>query len=107
MPGLCDAGVAKQVQCPINPRQPKMRICLGKLMIHGFGGDVFLPEKCRQNELPLAGEFQLVLAEVFLQYVHLFREFSDRHITSSRSSLETETLDAVKGAIDGVFCAGL
>lgn len=108
MPGLRDAGVAKQVQRPINRGQPQMRIRLGKLMVHGFSGNVFLPQKCRQDELTLAGKFQLMLTQMLLQQGHLFCEFAGRHVSVSHCwPLKTETSGAVKGAIDGVFCACL
>jgi hypothetical protein len=60
-----------------------MRIGLGELMIHGLSRDVFLPKERRQNELPLPGEFQLVLAQVFLQCVHLFCVLAGRHPIAS------------------------
>ena len=43
MPGLRDPGVAKQIERPINGRQPQMRVGLGELVIHRFGSNVLLP----------------------------------------------------------------
>ena len=108
MSGLCNAGIAKQVQRPINRGQPEVRIRFGELMVHSLSRNVFLPEKRRQDQLTLAGKFQLVLAQMLLQDVHLFCEFAGGHVSvSHRSPLKTETSGAVKGAIDGVFCACL
>ncbi len=83
MPRLCNAGVAKQIQRPIDRGQPQMRIRLGELMVHGLRGDVFLSEKGGEDEFSLTREFQLVLAQMFLQHVHLFGEFRSRHIEVS------------------------
>jgi hypothetical protein len=66
VPGLGDACIAKQVQRSIDRGQPEVRIGLGELMIHGLGRDVFLSKERCQNELPLPGEFQLVLPQMFL-----------------------------------------
>lgn len=55
--GLGDTRVAKQVQRPINRGQPKVRIGLGELVIHGFSRDVFLSEERGQDEFALPGEF--------------------------------------------------
>ena len=43
MAGLRNAGVAKQVQGSVDGGESQMRVRLGELMIHGFGGNVFLP----------------------------------------------------------------
>ena len=55
---------------------PKMRIRLGELMIHGFGGNVFLPEKGGQNHFPLTGEFELMLTKMLLERIHFFYKFA-------------------------------
>ena len=60
--GLRDACIAKKIQCPIDRRQSQMRISLGELMIHGFSRNVLLAKKRGQDQLPLAGEFQLMLS---------------------------------------------
>ena len=80
VPRLRNACITKEIQCPIDRGQSEMRIGLGELMVHGLGGDVLLPEKRREDELPLAGEFQLVLSQVIFQDVHLFCEFAGRHV---------------------------
>jgi len=80
MPRLCDAGVAKQVQGPIDRGQTQMGVRLGELMVHGLRGDVFLPKKSGEDQFPLAGEFQLMFSEVFLQNVHFFRESPGCHV---------------------------
>ena len=57
VPGLGESSVAKKVQCPVNGRQSEMRISFGELVIHRFGGDMFLAEKRCEDEFTLAGEF--------------------------------------------------
>ena len=42
--GLCQAGIAEQIECPIDGGEPEMWIGLGQLVVHGFRGNVFLPE---------------------------------------------------------------
>ena len=83
MPRLGDARVAKQVQRPINGGQPKMRIRLCELVVHGLGRDVFLTKKRRQDQFPLPGEFQLMLAQMFLKDIHLFCKFTGCHLDVS------------------------
>ena len=99
MPSLCDAGIAEEVQCPVNCGQPQVWIGLCELVIHGLSGDVLLAQKCRQNQFPLTGEFQLVLAQMVLENVHFFCEFSAWHLSkaSNRWPLKTETPCWVKG----------
>ncbi len=43
-----------------------MRIGFRQLMIHGFRGNVFLPEKGAQNQFTLPRELELMLAQVLL-----------------------------------------
>ena len=62
VPRLGESCVAKQVQGPVDGGQSEMRISFGELVIHGFGGDVFLPEECREDEFTLTGELQLMLS---------------------------------------------
>ncbi len=62
VPGLGESRIAKQIQCPVNGGQSEMWIGFSQLVIHSFGGDMFLPEKRREDEFTLAGELQLVLA---------------------------------------------
>ena len=57
VPGLGQSRVAKKVQCPVNGSQSEMRISFGELVIHRFGGDMFLAEKRCEDEFTLAGEF--------------------------------------------------
>ncbi len=73
MAGLSKAGFAEQVQSAVNGGQSQVWILLGQLMIHRLGGDVLLLEECVEDELPLAGKFQLVLSEVFLKRLHFLR----------------------------------
>ena len=70
--GLCKAGIAKQIECSIDGGEPEMWIGLGQLVVHGFRGNVFLPEEGTQNQFTLAREFELMLAEVLLQRLHFF-----------------------------------
>ena len=66
VPGLCKAGIAEQIECPVDGREPQMRIGLRQLVIHSFRGNVFLPKEGVQNQFTLAGELELMLAQVFL-----------------------------------------
>lgn len=79
VPGLGESRVAKKIQCPVDGGQSEMRISFGELVIHGFGGDMFLPEKRGEDEFTLTREFQLVLSQMFLQRIHFFCEFAGRH----------------------------
>ena len=65
MPGLCEAGIAEQIECPVDGREPQMRIGFRQLVIHGLRGNVLLPEERVQNQFTLAGELELMLAQVF------------------------------------------
>jgi hypothetical protein len=102
MPGLRDACVAKQVQGPINRGQPKVRIGLGELMVHGLGRDVFLSKEGGEDEFALSGEFELMLAQMFLKDVHFFCVLSGPHRAClHRWPLKTKTLVWVKGRLTG------
>ena len=79
MTGLGQTGITEEVQCPVDGGQSQMRIGFSKLMIHGFGCDVFLTQEGGENELALACEFQLMLGKVFLQRFHLPRIFARCH----------------------------
>jgi hypothetical protein len=68
--GLCEAGVAEQIERPIDGREPKMRIGLRQLVIHGLRGNVFLPEEGVQNQFTLASELELMLTQMLLQGLH-------------------------------------
>ena len=70
MPGLCKACVAEQIERPVDSRKPKMRVGFRQLVIHGLSGNVFLPEEGVQNQLTLASELELMLAQMFLQGLH-------------------------------------
>ena len=76
VPGLCDSGITEQIECPIDGSEPKVRIGLCELVIHGLRGDVFLPEEGGQNQFSLAGEFELMFAQVLLRASISFTCFS-------------------------------
>ena len=78
MPGLRQSGFAKQVEGTVDGGEPQMRVFLRQLVIHLFGGDVFLLEEGVKNEFALARVLQLVFAEVRFQRFHLFRMFGHR-----------------------------
>ncbi len=67
VPGLCEAGIAEQIKRPVDCRESKVRIRLSQLMVHGFRGNVLLPEEGAQNQFPLAGELKLMLTQMLLQ----------------------------------------
>ena len=49
MPSLCEAGIAEQIECPVNGREPQMRIRFRQLVIHGLRGNVLLTEEGVEN----------------------------------------------------------
>jgi len=70
VPGLCEACIAEQIECPVDGREPQMRVGFRQLVIHGFRSNMFLPEESVQNQFTLAGEFELMLTQVLLQSLH-------------------------------------
>ena len=78
MPGLCQTCLTKEVERAIDGREPQMRVFLRQLVVHLFGGDVFLLQEGVKNEFALARVLQLVFAEVRFQRFHLFRMFGHR-----------------------------
>jgi hypothetical protein len=62
VPGLGEAGIAEQIERPVDSREAKMRVGLGQLVIHGLSGNVFLPKEGVQNQFALASELELMLA---------------------------------------------
>jgi hypothetical protein len=64
---LRQAGFAKEIECPVDRRQPQVRILFRQLVIHRFRGDMFLFEKGIKNQLPLPGVFQLMFPEMLFQ----------------------------------------
>ncbi len=75
MSGLRQTCFAKQVERTVDGGQPQVRVFLRQLVIHLFGGNVFLLEECVKNELALARALQLVFAEMRFQRFFLFRVF--------------------------------
>ncbi len=75
---LGDSSFAKEVQRAIDRRETQMGILLGELMIHRLGRHVLLPKERRENQLPLAGQFQLMLGQVLAKHVHFFEVFAHR-----------------------------
>ncbi len=86
VPGLGESRVAKEVQRPIDGGQSQVGVGLGELVIHGFGGYVFLSEECREDEFTLTGVLQLVLSQMLLERFHFFCKSAGRH----RKRLQTE-----------------
>jgi hypothetical protein len=72
VPGLREAGIAEQIERPVDGRESKVRVGLRQLMIHGFCGNMLLPEEGTQNQFTLAGELELMLAQVLLESFHFF-----------------------------------
>lgn len=96
MPGLCKAGIAEQIECPIDSREPQMRIGLRQLVIHGFCRNMFLPEEGVQNQFALAGELELMLTQVLLERFHFFHMLI-RHDGPPMGLIKDETAQLVKG----------
>ena len=85
VPGLCEAGIAEQIERPVDGRESKMRIGLRQLVIHGLRGDVLLLEEGGQNHFTLAGELELMLAQVLLQGRHFLYMLICHHRPPMRS----------------------
>lgn len=76
VPGLRNAGFAKEIQRAVDRGKTKMRVFLCELMIHGLGRHVFLSKKGRQDQLALAGQLQLMLGQVLAKHLHFFEGFA-------------------------------
>jgi len=72
VPGLCQAGFAKEIERAVDRCQPQMWIFLRQLVIHLLSGDVLLLEKGIKNQLALAGAFQLMFPEMLFQSRNFF-----------------------------------
>lgn len=75
MPGLCETCFTKEVQRAINGRQSQVGILPCQLMVHLFGGDVFLFQECVKDQFALAGKFQLMFPKMLLEDSHFFDVF--------------------------------
>ena len=96
VPGLCEACIAEQIECPVDGREPQMRIGLRQLVIHGLRGNMFLPEEGVENQFTLAGELELMLAQVVLQGLH-FLYMCICQDGPPMGSLKTKLTQLVKG----------
>ena len=76
VPGLGNAGFAKEIQRAVDSGKTKMRVFFRELMVHGLGCDVFLSKKRRQDQLALAGQLQLMLGQVLAKHLHFFEGFA-------------------------------
>ena len=76
--GLCEAGIAEQIERPVDGRESQVRIGLRQLVIHRLRGNVLLSEEGAQNQFALAGDLELMFAQVLLQGFHFFHMFT-RH----------------------------
>lgn len=98
--GLRQACIAKQVERSVDGGEPQVRIRLGQLVIHGFCRNMFLAKKRAQDQFPLAGEFELMLAQVLLERLH-FLHMRIRHIDSLRTdSIKDETSPTGQGGVE-------
>ena len=97
VPGLSKTGIAEQIERPVDGREPQMRVGLGQLMVHGLCGNVLLPKEGVQNQFALAGEFELVLAQVLLQCLHFFYVSIRQEKGSPMGLIKDETVQPVKG----------
>ncbi len=114
--GLSQTGFAEEVQRAVNGCQAQVRILSGQLVVHLFGCNMFLFEKCVEDQLTLAREFQLVLPEMLLQDTHFFDMFGHGDETDPPSagikdeitrrvkrdsSNRSENLSAFDGCVSG------
>ncbi len=95
--GLCEAGIAEQIERSINCRESKMRIGLRQLVIHGLRSNVLLPEEGTQNQFTLSGELELMLAQMLPQGLHFFYMLIRHNHVSERGLIKDETATPVKG----------
>jgi len=72
VPGLSKAGIAEQIERPVDCREPKVRIGLSQLVIHSLRGNVLLSKEGVQNQFTLPGELELMLTQVLFQGLHFF-----------------------------------
>jgi hypothetical protein len=96
VPGLCEAGIAEQIERPVDCRESEVRIGLSQLVIHGLRGNVFLPEEDAENQFTLAREFELMLAQMFFQGLH-FLHMCIRQDGPPMGLIKDETARLVKG----------
>ena len=96
VPGLCEAGIAEEIERSEDCRESEMRIGLCQLMIHRLCSDVFLPEEGVQDQFTLAGELELMLAQVFHQGLH-FLDVLLCHAAPPMGLIKDETAQLVKG----------
>lgn len=73
MAGLGQARLAKQIKGTVDRGQTEVGVTLRQLMVHGFRRDMLLAKKGTENQLALAGKFQLMFGQVVFQGLHLFR----------------------------------
>jgi hypothetical protein len=99
VPGLCPAGFAEEVECPVDRGQSQMGILLRQLVVHFLRRNVLLSQEGAEDQFPLSGKLQLMLAEMLLQDFHLFHRFAhDRpHICSIGQPIYTKLVSMVKG----------
>ena len=105
MPSLCEAGIAEQIECPVDGREPQMRIGFRQLVIHGLRGNVLLPEERVQNQFTLAGELELMLAQVFFQRLH-FLHMRIRQDGPPIRLIKDETCPTGQGVLCGTVYRG-
>lgn len=78
VPGLSQPCFAEQVEGPIDGCEPKMGIFACQLMVHFLSRDVFLLQKCIENQLALARKFELVVLKMLFQNSHFLGMFGHR-----------------------------
>ena len=98
--GLCEAGIAEQIERPVDCREPKVRIGLRQLVIHGLRGNVLLPEERVQNQFTLARDLELMLVQVLLQELHFFHMLI-RHDGPPMRLIKDETCLTGQGVLCG------
>jgi hypothetical protein len=97
VPGLGKAGIAEQIERPVDGREPQMRVGLGQLVVHGLCGNVLLPKEGVQNQFALAGELELVFAQVLLQCLHFFYMSIRQEMDLQWGSLKTKLSSRSRG----------
>ncbi len=75
VPGLGETCFTKEVECAVNGCQPQMGILPRQLVVHLFSRDMFLFQKCVEDQFALASKLQLVLSKMLLENFHFFGMF--------------------------------
>jgi len=75
VPGLGETCFTKEIECAVNGCQPEVRIFPCQLVVHLLSRDMFLFQKCVEDQFSLASKLQLMLSEMLFEDSHFFGMF--------------------------------